>query len=1122
MIDSNTFTKEMLSNPSKLTMAMIDAMEQSDTGPVVQFNDPNNGFVMHSLATLHLFAKFSEKVDYVNQFFYRQRARTADQLYGHLSEFDFVKLMASPATLPFVFAMSTAWIRQNAVAFDSNYNKIQIPATSFITMGGITYSMYYPIDIFVNRVTGVISAFYNTSNTNSLFALQDNVLLDTVTYTQNGIEYYQMMFNMFQFERNTSQYTIGNEQGFIRSFTYDDQFYAVKVFSRNDDGSWNELAYSLSEMYYDYQKPTALISVLTDQSVVRVEIPQIYFDDNQISRTIRVEMYSSKGAVNFSLSPSDVNSIRANFDTGSSDFAASLAKMPTWIIIPATTEVAGGSNAMTFEEMRDAVVNGRLYERVAVTPPELLEAGRKAGFNLTRITDDLTDRIYFASNVLTDSSGMIVPTFTGSILLADDALEGNPDSIFKYTDGYYTVLPTTTFKISGTSLVCRPLSNGDIAAFSAMDKAAQVKEFNSGKYVRQPFHITLLTTAKSPTAAIYNLLSPTISHLTFIRENPNSAPQMSVIAYGIEHLANGTGGYRIRFSVQRSTVIEKEPLDNFQVTLTCKTKIGDDVYLPATFIGLDNNGNDLWEVLLSTNYHITVDNQLTVAMYNSGGTSNYVEIPLLHQMTILTSFSSSYDNTIPTDSILNALLPAPMAGSHVVMTQQTIDVNLGQNLSDQIYCGVNTSWGTDTYDVITDTVYYITNSPIFQHNESGVIETSWNASTKVMSVVQLYGIGETPSATGDFSTYLSADYVVAGGQAVLAVTDTTGVLVGMAVRGTDIPINSTVVAKTTTTITISNPITVPLLKGLEITFGNPDFMMRTTAAQTALGTDLNVADTTGILVGQSVFGFGIDAGSVVQSIVSPTVIRLSKPTTTIVANNTLLTIINKTAHGVVKFQQGDVRRDSNGNPIVLVSAKNQYRIPAILFDSRLFASDDPLDQAIVPILSQRLQNYANQIATIDAGLLEDSDVFYTPARTMGQATFGVGDGVQKELSLELSFKFRVYVDAAVYNTSTVLSSMTSSIYKIVNEEIQKDVIVVSEIASTIRDKLGTDVFAVEADGINGDPDLRLIALESSGCTPSIENKLTLQPDGSTTRGPNISVVYIPKPETVDSIILNRI
>lgn len=1125
MFDSSTFTQEMLSNPSKLSKAIIDAMEASDTGPVVSINDPNNGFVMQMFANNAIFSKFSEKVDYINSFWYPQRARNAEQLYPHLSEFDYVNLMASPVTVPFVFAMSKNWIIENAVYFDTNYNKIQIPATSYITMGGIIYSMYYPIDILVNRNTGAVTAFYNTDKTNSLYTLDSNMLLDVREYYQNGLNWFRIQFNMFQFERKILSYTVGSEQGFIRTIPYEDQFYAAKVFTLLDGGEWKELAYSLTQMYYDYQTPTALLTMLTDTSEVKIEIPQIYFDNNQISQTIKVELYTSKGAVNYSLSAADVTGLKANFDTGSSSYAAPLAQMPSWTIVPTVVEVEGGSDAMGYAEIRDAVVNQRLHDRVAITTAELIQAARKAGFDqITRTIDDLTERMYFASNVLVDSTNMVVPTFTGSILIADEALEADPSTIINYTDGYYTILPTTTFKIANRSLTCTPMTNGEVAAFQLMTKQSQVDELNKGNYVRQPFHVTLLTAAKSPAAAIYNLLSPTMTSLAFIRENAHSAPQMSITSCSLVHLNNGTGGYQIRMSATRSSNIEEEAIGNFSLILTCKTKIGEDVYFPATYIGTDSYGNDVWEIILATNYHITTDDHLTVMMFDASDTLSAVEIPLDQTFNVLSTFISSFDATVPVDAILNGLLPISYSTTQVAMSQQELKVTFGQNLSNQIYCGVNTSWGNDVYDLADETVYFKNTTPIFQTNETGVIETRFNSETDAVEVVIIYPQNSTPASTGDITVKTISKVNPNGNPAAFVVDDITGLLVGMKVRGTNIPVGSTITAINvgTKTITISEELDVAVDAETQIIATNPHLIARVSAAQTVEGVALTIEDTSDLIVGQSVFGFGIPQGATVANIQSATVFHLSDDTTEVVGEDTLLTFINTTAHGVVKIAKGEVLTDGTGAPIVVKAAQNQYRIPAILFDGRLFASDEPTDMLIVNTIAQKLQNYANQIYTIDEGLIEDSDVFYKPARTMGLATFGIGNNETVSIPLSLGFDVIVYVDVAVYNTATLLSTMKAAIFSIINEEIQQPTISVSDIATTIKEKLGANVSAVEMRGISGDENLRLIALEDSDATPGIEYKLSLQADGSIGRAPNINVTFIPKPETTDMVAASKL
>ena len=1121
MFTSANFTQDMLSNPAKLSKAVIDAMEASDTSGELVISDPNNGFVMQMFANMSVFSKFSEKIDHVTSFMYPQRARNAEQLYPHLSEFDYVRLMASPANLPFVFAVSKDWIISQGVYYDSNYNKLEIPATSFITMGDVVYSMYHPIEILINRNTGAVTAFYNTEKGNSLNTLASNMLLDVREYHQDGINWFQIQFNMYQFERKVTTYTAGAEEGFIRTLPYEDQFYAVKIFSKNLAGQDIELAYSLAQLYYDFKKPTALLTLLNDANQLKIEIPQIYFDNRQISQTIRVEMYTTKGKVNYSLSLADVAGLKANFDTADSVYSTAFDQMPSWKLVPTRIEVEGGSDVMAYADIREAIVNQRLYDRVAVTFPEIVQAGKRAGFdNLTRIQDDLTERLYFATNVLTDSAGMVIPTFAGNILIAEDALQGNPSTIINYTDGYYTILPTTTFTIAPNGLTCVPMTDGQVDAMKQMTDEQMVAELNKGVYVRQPFHITLLTQAKSPKAQIYNLLAPSMTSLVFVGENAHSAPQMSATACKVEHLGNGTGGYRITLGMTRSSNIRDAEIANFKVLLTCTANTGEMVYLPAIYNSTNADGLDLWTVQLATSYHITNDDHITVMMYDVNDTLGAVDIPLSQTFNILTTFVRSFDISVPIDSLMNSYLPVGLLTSDVAMARQQLTLALGTNLSTQIYSGVTTNWGTDVYQVAEETLYYQTNAPIFQTDDKGTIVTRYNATTQTTDVVVIYPIGAVPSDTQDLSLSTTTPQgIPSGATTTFTVGDTTGILLGMPARGLNIPVDAVVTAKTATTVTISKKITAMVPAKTKIVFTNTPTLLKTTAAQSSAGRILTVASTANILVGQSVFGLDIPTGATVSNVVDQTHVELSVATNRAVDINTWVSFLNTTAYGVVRVQKGDVIPGPTGTPIVVKEAQNEYMIPAILFDGRLFASSGTIDQEIVTTISQRLQNYADQISTIDAGLTEASDVYYKPARTMGYANFGIGANKLVTMSLELGFSLKVYVDPSVYNSSPLLTTMESSIVSMINEGIQKPIISLSDLTTTITESLGSNVSAVEMNGISGQENLRLISLEDSGAKPSIENLLVVQADGSIVRKPNITVTFLPKPDTAEDLLV---
>ena len=774
---------------------------------------------------------------------------------------------------------------------------------------------------------------------------------------------------------------------------------------------------------------------------------------------------------------------------------------------------------MTYSQIKNAVVNQELYSRVAVTNPELIAAGAKAGFVLTKVQDDLTERIFYASNVLTDGNGMVVPTFSGSILITGDSLKGNPSSILSFSDGYYTILPTTTFVIPNTGTTCVPMTNAAVQAMGAMTPGDLVTELNTGKYLRQAFHITLVTTPMSPSVSVYNLMSPAMTSLTFNAENPHSAPQMSLTSCSIVHQANGTGGFLINAGITRSLNILPDNAANYAVILTCLDKMGSLYYLPLTYLDTVNN-LDVWQSVLGTTYHITNDDFIQVMMYDTNDTLTECYIPISQTFTVLTAFYSNAYPTIPTSLTLNALLPASYQTTYTAMAQQTMVMTLGTDLTNSIYSGVNTTWGNNVYQTAPSNVYYTTNVPIFQLNSQGVINTRYNTSTRSLQSVLMYEAGSIPPSGLDIQLTVSDSVSVPTGNTgtVIPISDTTGVLVGMPIRGVNIPVHSTVSSFTPTSITISSIISGVISQGTIIVGSNNSIDTNVSTTQDVPGIILNVANTTNVLEGMSVYGFDIPEGTTVASVMNSNQITISIPTTTQVQNGTLLTIVNNTAHGVVKVAAGSIMTDANGNAIIINDAPNQYRIPSILFDGRLFASDDPSDTALVGTIYSTLQNYANQILNIDSGLIEVSNVYYVPYRTMGYANFAIGNNQTVSMSLELNFYVTIYVSIAVLNNTTLIETMTSTINSIVSANISNPIISVSDITASIRSSLGTNIVGIEIAGINNNDNMRMISVQDTGVTPSIQSTLIVNSDGTISRDSNINISWIAAPTPATNTI----
>ncbi|MBT0663942.1 hypothetical protein KI809_06470 [Geobacter pelophilus] len=169
----------------------------------------------------------------------------------------------------------------------------------------------------------------------------------------------------------------------------------------------------------------------------------------------------------------------------------------------------------------------------------------------------------------------------------------------------------------------------------------------------------------------------------------------------------------------------------------------------------------------------------------------------------------------------------------------------------------------------------------------GVIEISNPATATTNANDIAFGgvltIDKTATATATGSTLtlpLTGDISTAApGTTVSNVFDTTNMSVGMTVAGPGIPSNTTITAKTATTITLSNAVTMTAV-------GSP-FSIKLSGDTTAGSATLsNIFDTSTLTVGMPITGAGIPADTVITA-VNPHSVTLSQNATA-TATNVLL------------------------------------------------------------------------------------------------------------------------------------------------------------------------------------------------------------------------------------------
>ncbi len=960
MFDNVNLGPEVLANPSTVQSMILQEFQNRLNG-TVSVADPNNAFCFILEAGSSITAQAVRSAEKQFETLYPVRATTAAELYPHMSDFDYLAMTASPATCSFRLVLDSDWLTTNAISYDTNYDMVVIPDSSVITMGGRSFQLYYPIQIMINRTTGTILATWDLSVPNPLYTQDSNFLTDVTMYSQAGLNLIALTFNTYQFSKSSTTDVATPQMGFNKIYNYTDQFYAARVYSLLNN-VWVELTYTLSQVIYDTATPTVILSIFSDTNSLQVQIPQVYFTNNQIGNQIKVDIYTTQGALNVSIAQSDAQSVTANFDITSSPYAVILAQPPTLLLIPYNqTQIVGGSNGMNFAQIRQAVIDNSLYSQVPITPLQLTAQAAKLGFTLTKYLDNITDRIYFASSTMVNAANQMIVPLGMLATIFDFTAISNTTTILSYTDNLTTILPTTIFQFNAVSNTCVPLTTAQIQYLASLTSTALAATLNNTIYTRQPYHLVIYSSATYPSAKSFDLTNPTTTGLQFITENASSSVQLTVASLAITHLQSGTGGFQLTIGIKRSISLQSADPNSFYVVITVQDRQGDTLQLRAVY-QTTTTLLDVYTVLIPTDYHITQDLFIRTTLNNTTGIPVLVEIPLAASFNIILGVSHALNPTVSSSVNLQTQVPT-VYPDMLAVSQQSVTVTFGIDLSASIFNIVTSVWGAQQYQTYPENVYYTYPHDEYAVNQNGVLTTQITVDSTGENIVQLTKL------------HNKGDQVLVNG--------------------------------------------APL----------------------------------------------------------------------------------------IQYPAGSITLDSNGLPIPITNRSVVYTVQMLQLDAKLFSSNNPIDNTYIGNFTGLLLSNITALSPLVNQLLERTALYYKPSRTLGLATYGIGNGKTVQLPLGLSFSFVYYVPSVVLNDLTQQAILLYTTQQIIAQAVTQPIISLTTIADTLISSFGSKVTAIDIEGINGNPVLQTLALLDTDAISSVGLNLVVAADGTLSIQPAITIQY---------------
>lgn len=716
--------QEVRFNPAAIQRKSLELLETVSNGEI-DVVDPSNPFVFLLEASAINASATMVECEALTRKQYPSMALTEEDLYLHMSDKDYIGRFSTPGKTVFTLLFGKDELKQKALATEvSGVNKLVIPKNTEFKVADYTFTMQYPIELRVMDYGG-IQVVYDNTNLSPLETLKDNIV-DWSIVKVDEIEYIMMKVPVNQFEITPKYNQISKTVPFNVSYTFNDQFYYCRVYVKGTAGVWTEIRTTHTEQVFDPTKPTAVLSVV--QNTLKVQIPQVYVDSGLVSGTARVDIYTSKGDLNLLLDSYQVNAFTVRWldhDLGEeiSEFSAPLNSFGGMGVY-SDAAVAGGSNGISFDVLRERVLNNALGSaQIPITDAQLSARLENKGYESIKDVDNITDRVYLASKKLPTPTATETKNAAGCLVgTVQTDFEDLAGRSGVYDNGLrVTTSPNTLFKLEDGIIKLAPNSEVNVLKNSTGNEL--IDQVNNSTYLFSPFHHVFDGAEKFFEVRPYYLDNPSEERKEFVEENTSLGIYISTASFNIRKEETG---YVIQVTT-RSDDIVKDLADNRIVPVLSFKPVDQrsEVYLEGELILKDENEERVYEFHLTSNLDIDSNHNLIFDAFKMYDNDN-----LLYKSPLTTTFDLVYYiRDLPGDYSELSYRPNNylIGGSDYGAIHEKLTVKFGSFL-DGLWNRSRSTLGTNVYRTYEEDIYAYYEENVYQRDtETGSLVLGWDS-----------------------------------------------------------------------------------------------------------------------------------------------------------------------------------------------------------------------------------------------------------------------------------------------------------------------------------------------------------------------------------------------------------
>lgn len=689
-------------NPSAIMKASLEALDEIMEG-TVKFVDPTNPTIMlWESCAIATAAAVNENVALL-RLQYPSLAESAEELYHHMSDWDYANRFAAPGTATIGFLMGLTTLMNDMVRDEAEKcKKAVIPKDTEVIVGDITFTLQYPIVIRYHD-TGTISVSYDVMELSPFQTLETNFIAYEPRMKPDGIWFLYFQIPMLQLKIEMVTNTLQAGRVFKMQVPFTDQFFYARAFIRNAATSnrWKEIATTHSDLVYDRRTPTVVLKV--EGNTLNAVLPQLYTMDGTLLGDIKLHVYTTKGGILENLEPYSTKIELRALDP-EKDLTVytteSLNATPRQAIT--NSILTGGTDGLSFEKLRQRVIYNSIGPQVLpITSSQLQAAVENEGFELIKNTDMVTNRIFLATQNLSKPSNPRLLTAANigieTFLTDKEAMKNHP---FVYiNENRWTLTPKNLFVQENG--VLRMLSATEIQDLQFMEVTRKVNHLNENKYLFTPFHSVFDNNAQEFSLRSYYLDKPKLSSVNFIRQNQSLQLAVNTTARWIKRT---TQGYQLSIRVLSGNFYKALPDSQVSAQVMFFPK---NEKIPVFIKGYQSNvpGSEEREFSFDfvTNYDIDDSHNLRILNGElSEANSQDVWIDLNTEIHIFLCTVSKTTGFI-TDESQNLFGAFQLPAGSVPITHESVKMSLGYYLKNLWSRARNLTVGYD-YETYSDSV----------------------------------------------------------------------------------------------------------------------------------------------------------------------------------------------------------------------------------------------------------------------------------------------------------------------------------------------------------------------------------------------------------------------------------